>query len=88
MTKITDAYIEEIERKINDGGNGDVDRMVLALLMAIYQRMDCIEDNPTIKFGEAVKNNKGLTAFIAFLFWLLVVLIPQTLVRIVGISVP
>ena len=88
MPHITDAYIAEIERKINDGGNGDVDRMELALLMAIYKKVDCLENNPSIKFGEADKNNKGLTAFIAFLFWLLVILIPQTLMQVLGISVP
>ena len=88
MTPITDAYIAEIERKIQEGGNGDVDRMELALLMAIYKKVTCLEDNPSIKFGEAVKDNKGLTAFIAFLFWLLVILIPQSLVRLLGIAVP
>ena len=81
---ITDAYIAEIQRKIDEGGNGDVDRMELALLMAIYKKVDCIESNPAVKFGEAIKENKGLTAFFAFLFWLFVVFIPQTLIRLVG----
>ena len=81
---ITDAYIAEVQRKIDEGGNGDVDRMELALLMAIYKKVDCLEENPAVKFGEVIKENKGLTAFFVFLFWLFVVFIPQTLVRLIG----
>lgn len=84
MAIITDAYIDEIERKIDEGGNGDVDRMELALLMAIYNKVDCLENNPAVKFGEAVKENKALAAFAVFLFWLFVVFLPQTLIRLIG----
>ena len=85
MTPLTDAYREEIERKIDEHGNGDVDRMELTLLMAIYKKVENLEVNPAIKFGESIKNNKGLTAFIVFVFWLLVILIPNTLVQFMGL---
>ena len=81
---ITEAYIDEIQRKIDEGGNGDVDRMELALLVAIYKKVDCIEKNPAVKFGESINNNKAVTILIVFLLWVFVVFIPQTLFRLVG----
>ena len=83
---ITEAYIEQIEKKIDEGGNGDVDRMELTLLMAIYNRVECLDKNPAVKLGAAVKNNKGLTAFFAFLFWFFVVFLPQTLIKLIGLD--
>ena len=81
---VTEAYIEEIKRRIERGDNGDVDLMELALLAAIYEKVECIEDNPSIKFGEAVRNNKGLTAFLAFISWFILILLPQAFIQLMG----
>jgi len=81
---ITEAYITEIERKINSGSNGDVDRMELALLMAIYKKVECIEKNPAVKIGEAIKNNKGMTILAGFMFYIFMILIPQAFARLLG----
>ena len=85
---ITKAYIAEIERKIDEGGNGDVDRMELALLMAIYKKVDCLENkqenNIAYRFGEALGNNKGLYLFMGFIMWLVLIFFPQLLVSLLG----
>ena len=84
---ITEAYIAEIQRKIDEGGNGDVDRMELALLMAIYKKVECIESNPAVKLGETIKNNKGATVFFSILFYIFFILIPQGFTRLLGFDV-
>ena len=85
---ITEAYIAEIERKINEGGNGDVDRMELTLLMAIYKKVTCLEErqdkNITFRLGEALREHKGLYVFIGFIMWLTLIFFPQLLVQLLG----
>ena len=87
---ITDAYIDEIKRKIDEKGNGEIDRMELALLVGIYQKVERIEKdnrtNPMHKIGEAMRENKGFTFLLGLIIWILVILFPQMLVSLMGID--
>jgi len=81
---IPEAYKAQIEKKIAEGGNGDVDMMVLTVVWANYTRLDQVEANPLVKLGSAIRDNKVLTAIIMFLAYVLMVLIPELLLKVLG----
>ena len=87
MIELTEAYIEQIKNKIGAAENGDVDLMILSLAYANYSHMKEIECNPAVKFGSFLKQNKTLSAFLAFVFYLLVVLIPELFLELLGVDV-
>lgn len=93
--ELTDAYIAQIREKIARKTNGDVDEMILALVYASYARlgdlddkMGClekkVEKNLAFQFGHFVRENRGLTAFLMLLVYLLTILIPEWLLNIVA----
>lgn len=81
---ISEAYKAQIEKKITEGGNGDVDLMVLTVVWANYKRLDDVESNPAVKLGSLMDKNKGLAAIIIFVAYVLTVLIPEILLKILG----
>lgn len=81
---ISEAYMKQIEKKIAEGGNGEVDQMVLALAWANYQKLDVVEKNPAVQLGTFARQNKGLMAFLLGLMYLLTVLIPEIVLKLMG----
>jgi len=87
MIEITEAYIKQIKQKIEDDENGDVDTMILSLVYANYSHMQAIECNPAIKLGSFIKQNKTLAAFLGFVFYVLTVLVPELVLKLLGVNV-
>ena len=87
---ITKAFIEEIERQIDKGNNGDVDRMELRLMMGIYNKIVELEvnlkTNPIHRLGEVMRDNKCFALLVSFIVWVLAILFPQMIVALMGID--
>jgi len=61
---------ERIKSKEQEGNNGDLGWMQLIVLKAMYRKMERMEQNPAIKFGELIKKNPKLAWFSVIGAWI------------------
>ena len=54
---VLNDILEQIKTKESEGGNGDIGWMQLILIKAVYRKMENVEDNPMIKFGNLIKSS-------------------------------
>ena len=50
-TELTDGIAAEVKRKIEDHENGDTERLILIMLLAIHKDIRQIKTNPAVKLG-------------------------------------
>jgi hypothetical protein len=81
--ELTDSVMQEIERKIDTADQDDPLRLLLILNRANYKEIQRTRSNPMFRFGEMFRDlGRGFTLFVLILAYLLIVIIPATLYRI------
>jgi len=82
------GLIAEIKRQIDGMPENDTERLTLILLTSIYEEVTEIKENPAVKMGEFISNYTAVSVSIFAVFLLLLVLLPDVLLKIFGVTLP
>lgn len=83
-TNVTDGVLKEIDRQIADLPKDDPIRLLLIIGSANYYEINRLKNNMFIKFCQLCEDlGKGLTVFVVIVIWILTVLLPNIVFRLI-----
>ena len=83
--ELTDSVMAEVERQIESADKDDPMRLLLILERANFKELHHLKSNPAMRFGEMFRGmGRGFTLLLLMIAWLIVVVIPNLLYRILA----